>query len=878
MEINVTHQQNSLQRIPNAVRSLAVPVLLLATSFAPALSGCGPQLDPLDPEEIVSEATIEPMAFSTWVRHARIGGASVRMGMSQSEMDQLMSNLSSQGVSVVEADFEEGLSNYRTEAQFDQFLPSMRALAATAHSHGLKIVLYYASLEVLTPNGANLTHTMAKDHPSWVQVGIDGKKNVGYGGSPTTPWVEPGMEDAWMSPSSPYRDIYIGRAARIALTGMDGLWVDVPLYAAWGTTLWNDVSPYAAQKFRSDTGYTAPDAEDWSDRAWRRFIAWRHQELRGFISDVAKATRPTPDSEFVVIVETLPTSGTGSTIWGLEGAMLRAISGVTSVWEVSTLSVNSSMRTAREDDWICYISMHKYIRAATGSKPSWAFAYAKQPDDAEFTAGEVLAARNNVYELKQPEMASTIGVPYRKNLFGWIEKNEAALFDSTPAARVGIYYSPPSRDYVDRSSSTGQYVTTNSADDTYWESHPSGSAYNLKYVAEFRGMVKLLVQHHIPFEVVVRPTSPSDLARFQVVLAPDPEALPAAEVRHLRSYVQDGGNLIVTGPNPGGWDGYGGSRQEYQLAEVLGIHKDSPLPASSVQRYGAGQGRYFSARLGREYFIYSSEASAAAVALLGAIDATSTPWLTTTASSQVHIELTQSGNKMFLHYVNFIGFDGTFSVVSTNAPTTFKTPAGYRVVAVEITTLDGDLQPLAFTRSGQEVSFTVPVDKYAVVVLTLRDGASDPQATYVPQEVTTLTGRPDYGNAASLGARDASTYDIESAFVAAEGGGVTDWYAQATISEMPSAVSRIVTTYAGQFSIPGVSQQLYLYNFRSGAWDLFDTRTVGNTVDVTVTAVVSAQAADYVSSEGELRVRVRGVRSGGDGFYSWANSLSWETS
>lgn len=659
-----------------------------------------------------------------WMRNARIGGASVNMDMTQDEVDQLVSTLAAQHVSVIEADFQEGLARYRTDAEFALFLEPMRRLAASAHSHGMKVVLYYASLEVLTPNGVNLTHTMAKDHPDWVQRDLDGKSNVAYGGTLSTPWVEPGMEDAWMSPTSPYRDVYYARAAKIATTGMDGLWVDVPLYAAWGTTLWNDTSAFAASKFLAATGYSTPSREDWSDPAWRRWIAWRHQELRDFIAGVATAARSQPQSDFRVIVEALPTDYTGSTIWGLEGADLRSIDGVSCVWEVSTLSVNTSMRMAMEDDWISYISMQKYIKAASGNKSSWAFAYAKQPDDAELVAAEVLAARNNVYELRQPDMSETVGATYRTKMFGWIKENEDVLFNTTPAARVAVLYSSASREYIDNYRGLGQYVTLNSSDDLWWESDPSSSAYTLQYVAEYRGMIKLLVNNHIPFEVVVKPESASDLTNYQAVIAPDLEALSNAEAQLLEDYVKNGGHLIATGPNPGGWDEYGNSRSEYALADLLGLKKAAALPSSKTQSYGSGQTQFFSGLLGKQYFASTSEGPAAAASLLLAIRATSMPWLTTNADKNVHMELSSGKSKLILQYVNFTGAHGSFTVTPTIALTTLNLPAGMEVAAVELTSPD-QAAPLSvalpYSKTQKDVTFTVTVAEYALVVLSLKD-------------------------------------------------------------------------------------------------------------------------------------------------------------
>jgi fibronectin type 3 domain-containing protein len=670
--------------------------------------------------------------------------------MAQAEINQLMAAMKAQNVTVVEADFQEGLSRYRTEEEFDEFLAPMTRLAAGAHANDLKVVVYYASLEVLTPNGANPeVKSMFEEHPDWVQMGwgdphgdgtgiVDPKPNVFRGGDPYTPhWIEEGMEDAWMSPSSAYRDYYYARLKRMAGTGIDGIWVDVPLYSDWGANTWNDISDAAKARFTADTGLVAPTEEGWDsdDLTWRRWIAWRHGELTRFIADAALAVRTNPDRpDFVIVVETLPTDYAGATVWGLEGADLRSIEGVISVWEVSTLSINTGMRKAREDDWISYISVQKYIKAASGTKPAWSFAYGKQADDAELLAGEILSSRNNVYEVKQPDMTATVAPAYRTNLFGWIKSNESYLSNTAPAARVALLYSLASRDYVDKFEGLGQFATTtDGGDDSWWSNAPSESAYERQYVAEFRGMVKLLVHNHIPFEVVVNPASAAELAKYQTVIMPDWEAASNAEVNIIKAYVDNGGHIIVTGPNPSGWNAVGSYRNEYALSAYLGIDKVAlPPPVvpgiQRIQSHGSGEARYFSDLLGKKYFTNAIDAPAAAASLLEAINFTSTPWLITNADKKVHMELTQVANKLILHHVNFIGVDGTLSVPNTSVTTTLKIPEGKEVAAVELTSPDNAthaLAPLAYTKTGQGVTFTVPLKKYSVVVVSLADFVTD---------------------------------------------------------------------------------------------------------------------------------------------------------
>src|SRR5262249_19168949 len=94
-------------------------------------------------------------------------------------------------------------------------------------------------------------------------------------------WVDPNTESAWMSLHSPYADMFLERIKKIAATGIDGIWLDVPIYNDIGAP-WSDTSPGAAEKFRADTGMEVPKAVNWSDPVWRRRIAWRYQEIFQF--------------------------------------------------------------------------------------------------------------------------------------------------------------------------------------------------------------------------------------------------------------------------------------------------------------------------------------------------------------------------------------------------------------------------------------------------------------------------------------------------------------------------------------------------------------------------------------------------------------------
>jgi hypothetical protein len=82
----------------------------------------------------------------------------------------------------------------------------------------------------------------------------------------------------------------------------------------------------------------------------------------------------------------------------------------------------------------------------------------------------------------------------------------------------------------------------------------------------------------------------------------------------------------------------------------------------------------------------------------------------------------------------------------------------------------------------------------------------------------------------------------------------TDWYGTVTINQPPSSVNKITINYDGKYSISR-TQVLYLYNFVSSSWTQIDSRSV-STSDVSINKVQSTNVANFISSTGEIRLRV----------------------
>jgi Beta-galactosidase trimerisation domain len=586
-----------------------------------------------------------------WVATARVAGAELFGEMTGAEIAKSVADLAAQNVSVIEGDSD--LSRMLTEKEFEAELDLMRRYSIAAHQRGMKVVWYYPVLEVLTPNAKRGVRSMAQLHPDWVQRGLDGKPNVFFGsrrGKARVHWVDPNTESAWMSLHSPYADVFLGRIGRIAATGVDGIWLDVPLYNDIGAP-WSDTSPPAAAKFRADTGLDVPTRIDWNDPVWRRWIAWRYQEISNFILRIREtANAVTPGIS--IVVETVTLDYAAATMLGLDGSTMKTAPGVIQVWEVDAVSDKTGMREAKADDWISLIGMSKFANAASGAKPSWIFTYGKEADDGLLVMAEALAAGNHPYETKIPLMTTTVGAAYRKNMFAWIKREEARLFASRSAAKIAVYFSPESRDYLDQASGTGLFANTKSKDIMWWSLEDVDSVYSLTYLAEYRGIVKWLVHNHVPFDIVVRPDA-AELARYETVIAPSLAAISDRDAGLLDRYVADGGRLVVTGPKPASLDEFGNPRSAEilrSLAQRQGNRQGSQLTALSAPAPAGHAVVHASDLVGKAYLTTGSAAAAHAIAeLVGPY--VHSP-IETNADKSVHMELRALGSDLLLHVVN----------------------------------------------------------------------------------------------------------------------------------------------------------------------------------------------------------------------------------
>lgn len=125
-----------------------------------------------------------------------------------------------------------------------------------------------------------------------------------------------------------------------------------------------------------------------------------------------------------------------------------------------------------------------------------------------------------------------------------------------------------------------------------------------------------------------------------------------------------------------------------------------------------------------------------------------------------------------------------------------------------------------------------------------------------PSGVVIETGSLRSGSAASLAVQDSSYLRVTSTqpLLGLIGTATSSWYGRFT--GVPRPLASLKATYAG-WNSRSCTQVLSVYRWTTGSWVQIDSRTVGTTEVKIADVATTGGATDYVSSGGEVRVRVR---------------------
>lgn len=528
-----------------------------------------------------------------WISEARIFGMAISgLQFEASHLEPELDQVIYQGANVIEADSR--LSNYLSDKEFAEEIENITKATALIHARGLKVVWYYPSLEVITSNGRFRADTMARQHPNWLQLSLDRqRRGVVYGSKVF--WLESSDESAWMCPNSPYRQWFQERLKRLAKTGVNGVWLDAVSLGSF-VALWGCTCEYCQEKFNNQTGLDIPRKFNIADKVFWRFLRWRHETLTEFVEE-CQGLMQIENPDLATFIEVTSLDHLGAAHWGTEG---ESMTKNFIVWEQDGVSETTAMADASYDDWIAQYSIYKYCRGATADRPSWAFCYGYNEQDAQLVMASAVAAQNNPYETRIPNMSTSVGKNFRRMMYTWIGKYSKSIFHSKSLAQVAVLYSARNRDFLDSPHFGGKvFSPAPPGRDRQWSGNKYETPEQLEYMGDYRGLSMFCYQHQIPADIL--PVSRLDkdlLHRYKVLMVPYMATLSKNEKELLVEAVQNGATAIISGPTPGVWDEEGNKRNKSLWDDLFDVNSSDSQFSLAI---GRGQIHFWRTNIGRNY-------------------------------------------------------------------------------------------------------------------------------------------------------------------------------------------------------------------------------------------------------------------------------------
>jgi len=504
-----------------------------------------------------------------WTHFVRIAGH----GLNINSIDDIIKSATETHVFGIEVD--NSLTGYY-ESFLDpqEKLKAIDSLAKRAHDIGNYAFIYTEGLETITSDANNKEHTFFKDHPDWVQRDRDGRPAVFGGGDAF--WISEGDEDVWISPyAQEWRKLYMERIRQIAATGINGIFIDIPYWMihfdGWEDT-WASFDEYTVAAFKEKTGIDAQkdfELGDFSDTNFIKWVDFRIESLTDFMADVNKNAKSV-NPECKVIAEIYP---------GIEEAAVRVGADVYEMYQVVDVIAHEysggrgNAASKNPLDWFSRMTGMYSFRAFADGKASWMLSYSWgneekiEPADAmENLALSNVMAGTNTWDARGHVMSRSNDIEARKRIFKWIADNEKVFYlPRQPINPVGVYFSPKTRNYF--------------ADE---------------FMASYKGVMYLMLQSHHEFQVV----TPRTLADFSgnVLILPDVRCIGAEEVQSLKTFINEGNALLVTG-NSGEFNL---SREKNELNPILSIFTDI-AEAETKESFDSDYGAFRKNCPGKQY-------------------------------------------------------------------------------------------------------------------------------------------------------------------------------------------------------------------------------------------------------------------------------------
>jgi hypothetical protein len=596
-----------------------------------------------------------------WTNYVRIGAYGLRGG----DAEQIVSKAQASDVFGIEVDNDvEG--RYESFVHPEEKLKAIRDVAEAAHKAGNYAFVYIAGTECITAHAAQTPHTLFKEHPDWLQRDINGKPALFGGG--TAFWIRPGDEDVWVSPYAPeWRKIYMEHVRQIAATGIDGIYIDIPYwmthFEGWEDT-WASFDDYTVAAFKKQTGLDAKHdlkLGDFSDPAFRKWVTFRIQTFTDFLSDISRNAKSV-NPKIKIIPEIYPGIESEAVRVGADVySMYSVVDAIAHEYEFGEGSHMASERTPL--DWFRYqVGMHSFRAFAQGpdgeDKATWILNYSwdgdKKVDAREamknLAMSQVMVGAN-FWDAPGHSMAGSNDLPTRKTIFSWIEAHEKTFYlPRSSLDPIGVYFSPETRNF-----------------------------HAAEFIDSYRGVLILLMQKHLEFQIV----TPRTLTAFhgRTLVLPDVRELSAEEKDQLQAFVGADGKLIITGTDATGF-----------------------LHSPNVVRFADDPGTAYNALLEKDFEHASPDAEQA---FLDSLQESSTvkikagPHIATSIarSSDGHI------NCFFANFTGLIGGSNPIQTPQTGVEVSIVSRSEGKGFFLPFL---GEAQPVASTRQEDSLTFHLP--------------------------------------------------------------------------------------------------------------------------------------------------------------------------
>src|SRR6202167_3915726 len=458
-----------------------------------------------------------------WTHYVRIGA----YGLGSDNANRIVRSAQEDGVFGIEVD-NDIPGRYESFLNPDEKLKAIRDVAEKAHAAGNRAFAYIAGTECITANADKTPHTLAKDHPDWLQRKISGDPAVFGGGSAF--WIAKGDEDVWVSPYAPaWRKTYMERVRQISATGIDGIYVDIPYwmthFTGWEDS-WASFDDNTVREFRRQTGLDARKGVkigDFDDPAFRKRMEFRIRTITDFLAEI-RTNANVVNRSIALIPEIYPGIEAESPRVGADVYQLYPqVDAIAHEYEFGE-SEDHTAASRTPLDWFQYQIGIRSFRAFAGEKPTWILNYSwdgaphVKPRDAMLNLfmSELMAGAN-LWDARGHVMSGSNDMATRTEVYHWVATHEDIFgVHREPVGEVGVYFSDTTRNF-----------------------------YSKEFIASYRGVLLLLLQNHIQFRIV----TPRTVSSFngKVLVLPDVRIVNDAESKSIHQFCDQGGSLVMTG-------------------------------------------------------------------------------------------------------------------------------------------------------------------------------------------------------------------------------------------------------------------------------------------------------------------------------------------